>query len=82
MTQSLQYSANLDIYLLIGQTRVEVESCFGNKCTLRSNISAPPSPAELVIVIDGEERRRPVFLRNGVSPNLTEVILSEPETTG
>jgi len=80
MTQSLQYSAELDIYLLVGCRRIEVESCFGNKCTLRTPFDIPPSYAELVIVIDGEERRRPVFLKKGISQELVEVELSHPDS--
>ena len=78
MVHTLQYSATLDIYLVVGDRRIEVESCYGNRCTLRSQLDIPPSMGELVIVIDGEERRRSVFLKGGVSQGTQEIELDCP----
>jgi len=80
--RSLPHSADLDIYLMVDCQRMEVESCFGNKCRLRSPVNIPPSHAELVIVIDGEERRRQVFLKDGISKNFPEVELSSALPVG
>ena len=80
MDQNLQHSARVDIYLLVNGRRLDVASCLGNKCTLRNPDEAAPDHAELVITVDGEERRRRVYLPQGISLESNDVEL-EPSRT-
>ena len=73
MSQSIRHSADVDIYLIAEGRRIDVAACLGNKCRLAGRSSLPPCYAELVIVIDGQERRRPVFLSSGISEDKEQV---------
>ena len=67
------YSAEVQIRLIVGAHSLEVASCHANGCLLRETIDAPPGEAELVIAIDGHERRKHVHLAHGLSVSSREV---------
>lgn len=73
METSLAYSSDVDIYLIVDGKRIEVAGCLGQKCTLREVREVPPCHADLVIIIDGQERRKRVYLPNGISKDSDEV---------
>lgn len=55
------------MYLVANGSRIEVAGCLDNTCTLRQPQALPPCEAELVVVIDGVERRRRVSLPEGIT---------------
>ena len=67
------------MYLLVDGQRIEVAACLENKCTLRNPRLLSPCHAELVIVVDGVERRKSVYLTSGISPDSDEIEF-EPHT--
>lgn len=77
MLNGTQYSANIAIYLQANGTRLEVAGCLENTCTLRDFIELEPCNAELVIIVDGKERRKPVFLDKGITNNSKIVEFSD-----
>lgn len=73
MDPNLQHSAEIDMYLEIDGERLEVGQCLGNRCILQQPIDLPPCSAALVIVVDGKVHRREIYLRNGLSADVSEV---------
>jgi len=73
MSQILHHSAEIDIYLLIAGERFEVASCLGTCCSVRTPRNIAPCYAELVISIDGQEQRKLVHLRYGISQDRRDV---------
>lgn len=67
------YSAEVQIRLVVGPRTLEVASCHSDGCLLRETIDAPPGEAELVIAIDGHERREHVYLAHGLSAASREI---------
>jgi len=67
------HSADVCIYLVANGSRIEVAGCLDNTCTLRQPQALPPCEAELVVIIDGVERRRIVRLEQGISEDSREV---------
>ena len=63
------YSTTVEAFLVIGQRRFSVANVDSNRCIVRSPESVPPTAAELVLRIDGDEQRWSVFLVDGISPN-------------
>ncbi len=64
------YSAEVEIYLLIGGKRREVAQVAGDTLVLRDEHPIPPgTAATLVIKIDGQEEREEIFLREGAQSN-------------
>ena len=61
---------------MVGQTRLELAQVGPDHCVLRQPLDAPPSPAELVIEVDGDVRQQAVFLTQGISKTSTVVALS------
>lgn len=73
MEQPIPHSADVTMYLEVGGTRLSVAGCLGNSCTLRTSSSRQPCYAELVIIIDGQERRKRVYLPKGISEESLDV---------
>jgi hypothetical protein len=67
------YSADVQIRLIVGSHALDVASCHSDGCLLRETIDAPPGEAELVIAIDGHERREHVYLAHGLSTSSRDV---------
>ena len=62
---SAGYSAHVEIHLILNGERLDVGQLGPEYCMLREPREFPPSPAEIVLVVDDEETRLPVFLKNG-----------------
>jgi len=82
MSNQSSYSADVRQYLVLDGQRLDVGQCVGNRCFLRQSIDHPPCDAELVIVVDGAERRTQVFLDQGLSRTSTWVQYSAPVAAG
>ena len=58
------YSADVEIYLLVGDSRIEVAQVMGDSLVLRRHQTLPSETiATLVIVVDGQEDREQILLR-------------------
>jgi hypothetical protein len=67
MTKNTHYSAEVDMYLLINDERLEVDSCLENQILLRNPKDFLPCEAEFVIVVDKNEHRTKVRFPYGLS---------------
>ena len=59
------------MFLLLKDKQFEVAGCLENKVTLRTPQLLEPAQGELVIIIDGKEKRKRIFLKaqlNQLSP--------------
>ena len=61
------YSADVRGYLAVGSQRLELAKVGPQRCFVQSPLDLPPGAAELVLSINGDERRWQVFLPGGVS---------------
>jgi hypothetical protein len=59
------YSARVEIHLILNGESLNVGQLGPEHCMLREPREFPPSPAEIVLIVDDEETRLPVFLKNG-----------------
>jgi hypothetical protein len=76
------YSAEVQMSLLVGGHTLDVAQCLGNTCCLRQSIDSPPCEADLIIVVDGRERRKQVFLTEGLSATSKWIKFSTLVPTG
>ena len=76
MDNSQIHSAEINMYLRANDSSFEVAGCLANTCTLREPADLEPCEAELVIVIDGQERRKRIFLQDGISQESKDVSFS------
>ncbi len=60
------YSAEVRITLRVGDRLFNVAQVHNTACYLRDPADVPPGPAELMISIDGREKRESVMLRDGI----------------
>jgi hypothetical protein len=77
MTQNIHHSAEVDMYLLIGTERLEVDSCLENQLLLRSPRNLSACDAEFIIVVDNREYRKKVRFPFGLSKD-KEMVEFEP----
>jgi len=61
------YSSEVDLRLDLGGRQVSLHAVGPERVTLREPTDAPPGPAEVIVCIDGRERRSPVMLPDGLS---------------
>ena len=73
MSETIQHSAEVDIYLLVDGQRFEVASCLGSRCSVRAPQELAPCHALLVISVDGKIRQKSVYLRFGMSRDRRDV---------
>ncbi len=76
------YSAEVRMSLLVGGHTLDVAQCLGNTCCLRQSIDSPPCEADLIIVVDGHELRKQVFLTEGLSATSKWIKFSTLVPTG
>jgi len=78
------HSADVDLQLVVGGQAMELAQVSPTAFYLREAAASPPCAAELVVIIDGRERRQQVYLPHGISRNSREVKYSshEPARTG
>lgn len=56
------YSSTVEIYLEVANTRLEVASYLGNSCVLKRPASLKSGMAEIILIVDKKEERRPIFI--------------------
>lgn len=61
------YSTHVELYLVVNGRRLELGQVGSEHCTLRHPEDIPPSRAEIVTIVDGEETKTSVFLPDGAS---------------
>lgn len=61
------YSTHVELYLVFNDRRLELGQVGSEHFTLRHPENLPPSRAEIVTIVDGEETRTSVFLPAGAS---------------
>lgn len=64
------YSAKVEIYLHVAGHKLNVARIRGGQLELRDKIDLPPSDAEVVINVDGQETKTPVVLKEGIDSSL------------
>lgn len=67
------YSAKVEIYLHVAGHKLNVARIRGGQLVLRDKIDLPPSDAEVVIKVDGQETKTPVVLKEGIDSSLALV---------
>lgn len=66
---SSSYSADIDMFLLLDQRKLPLGQLGPAHCIVEAPESFPPQSGEIVLIIDGNESRLPVYLPNGINPN-------------
>lgn len=61
------YSAEVDLRLQLCDRVISLHAVGSERIKIREPIDAPPGPAEVIVCIDGRERRSPVMLPDGLS---------------
>jgi hypothetical protein len=64
---SSSYSTHVELYLVLNDRQLELGQVGSEHFTLRHPKNFPPSRAEIVTIVDGEETRTPVLLPTGAS---------------
>jgi hypothetical protein len=68
------YSAQVEIYLVVGDQKLDVAQVGPGWFILQEPNALPPeTEAELVITVDGRETRRHVFIHDGALVDAKEV---------
>jgi hypothetical protein len=67
------YSADVRLSLVVGDRSFDVGQVGPEDLVLREPVTLPPCEGEIVITIDGSERRYPVSLIDGVKETRTLV---------
>jgi hypothetical protein len=62
------FSAEVESYLAVDGRKLRLAKIGSDRIMLRNPVELDPCRAEIVITIDGRERRRQVFLPNGSVP--------------
>lgn len=62
------YSAEVQLRLVIGERVLPLAQVGPDRIVLRESADCPPTAAEIVMHVDGRERRWPVYLPDGISP--------------
>jgi len=77
MLESNGYSSTIRGWLLAGGHRLALAQVGSDHCVVRRSVATPPIEAELIIEVDGDQRRSQVYLQDGISENSTFVRLME-----
>ncbi|HQU45947.1 MAG TPA: hypothetical protein PK867_24245 [Pirellulales bacterium] len=70
------YSADVQLYLVVGELLIRVAKLGPSRCVLREPTVLPSGPAELVVRIDEHEQRWPIFLPRGAALDSSHVEFS------
>ena len=63
------YSSNVELYLIVGDESWNLAQIGPDHVTARDNgIELDPCEAQILMIVDGSERRWNVFLKNGAVP--------------
>jgi hypothetical protein len=80
IAHSTGYSTELEGFLCVDGRRLPLHELGPDFCVVRSAIAAPPSPAEILLSIDGQESRFAVMLPEGIAPSQTRVTYQKVDT--
>jgi len=61
------YSSNVRLHLLVGDRTLELAQIGPNDIVLRTPADLPPGDAEIIMEIDGKQRRWSIHLPQGAS---------------
>jgi len=61
------FSTHVELFLVVNGRQMELGQVGSEHCTIRNPEDLPPSHAEIVTIVDGDETRIPVLLPNGAS---------------
>jgi hypothetical protein len=76
------YSSNVELYLIVGKESWELAAIGPDSIRLRQDgIDLDPCEGEVVMIVDGKERRWDVVLKHGAVPYETTIAISDPEAT-
>lgn len=78
MSDSNGYSSTICGWLVANGHRLALAQVGPDYCIVRDSVATPPTEAELIINIDGNERRKRVFLSAGISEGSTLVNFADP----
>ncbi len=67
------------MYLEVGGRQIGVSSCLVNRIRITEPCDLPAGPVTFVIVVDGVARKRPFYLRHGLSKDRAEVEMDPVE---
>ena len=70
---SAAYSAQVDMYLILNGRQFDLGQMGPQHCIVRDPAKTPPSSGVIVLTVDGNETRLPVFLPNGISASSRRV---------
>jgi hypothetical protein len=75
------YSSYVELYLIVGEESWELAAIGPDSITLRhGGIDLDPCQGEVVMLVDGKERRWDVVLKHGAVPYETTIPISGPES--
>jgi len=77
MNENNGYSSTIRGWLETNGHRLPLAQIGPDYCVVRHSVATPPADAELIIEIDGDERRKKVFLQTGISNSSTVVEFAE-----
>lgn len=66
--------SDVAIWLQVGDERIAVDGMTCDKCTIREPTQRDPCSAHIVVVINGGERRKRVYLPNGIASDSLDVV--------
>lgn len=72
------FSASIEMDLLVGERRLSIGQMGPDFVVLRSAIEHPPGDAEILMVVDGVERRWWVHMPDGIHPDRRKTMLTLP----
>lgn len=75
------YSSMVRLELVVGDQTLELGQIGPDLIHVRTPVSLPPCDADVVMHIDGRERRWPVRLPDGISSH-SRLVRTEPMPTG
>ena len=70
------YSAQVRMTLVVNGHTLDVAQLASRFLILASPVDHPPAPAEVLLSVDGQQTRWPVFLDDGISPAVKKTRIS------
>lgn len=71
-----QVTTQVRMYLDVGGERLPVNQLGLDFALIESATAHPPGPAQLVVTVDDDVTRRPVFLPDGIQPGSARIRLT------
>ncbi|HZN34637.1 MAG TPA: hypothetical protein VFB80_12505 [Pirellulaceae bacterium] len=70
---SAGYSAHVEMFLILNGQQFDLGQIGPEHCIVRNPAEVPPSPGEIVLIVDGNETRLQVYLPHGISSSSRKV---------